>query len=327
MRVCKCDLHDGRLKRLHEVGVREWGVGSYKGLARLIASQIHNVLQPVRDEARLHKVEKNQERAIRQGKSVPWPRTPHDVLPYGVDASIAALAVWLEFSAPDCIWLGLFASIIELFRKEVVLPILVSPTLPGRFVGIAETPFRMLSMRGRLSPSDEQLFAEMKRVLVLYKMLANYFDRDESRILFRRANEQFAPEDPDRNLLSICRDALDVLPALAQLMPPNSEAVRDVEQCAQELVATGAIFHDHLDLAYDTNKYGGQIVSLSQELRRNLQGDPTSSAYEGFLRLWYSERCWSPGCGETFVGAGRAFAACSSCKRVTYCSKECLARA
>lgn len=327
MAVCHCDLSDKRLRSLH--GVATPGTHDYKSLGHMVASQVHNVLQPVRDEAKLHKVEKNQRRAARHGKSVPWPRSPQDVLPYGVNDSIAALGVWVEISTAGPLWLGLFASILELFKKEVVLPILASPTLPGKFVGIAEIPFIVFAYNESASNDtriSQEVAADLKRAAVLYKMIVNYFDQDETRVLFQKANEQFAEEDPGRNFLHVCKIALELLPSLGQIFHPASTSALDVQHAMQDFLLSGVMFHNYLDLPFDVEKYGQTIVDRARQLK-DVEQIAANAAFQGFLRLWLSDRCWSPGCRETFAGAGRSFAACSRCRRFTYCSKDCLAKA
>ncbi|GJE98870.1 zinc finger MYND domain-containing protein [Phanerochaete sordida] len=326
MSVCSCDLSDERVAQMHQKASKSADC-SYKHLGWMLACQVHNVLQPVRDEGNLHKVERNQQRAERRGKSVPWPRSPRDVLPYGAEASIAALAVWIEFSVPNSIWLGLFASIIELFKKEVVLPIISSPTLPGKFVGIAEIPFFMLRGDIPSTAGPEEIVRQMKRGAVLYKMLVNFFDKAECRILFERGNAQFASDSSDRNLLSVCRDALAILPILAEIVPPYSEAALDIQHCTQDYTLTGVGLISYLDLPADAAKYGAEIAAAADKLREMERNSPEYTAYVAFMRLWTAERCWAPGCRATFAGAGRAFPACAGCARVTYCSKACQASA
>jgi hypothetical protein len=162
---------------------------------------------------------------------------------------------------------------------------------------------------------------------LLYKVLVYFFDRDECRILFDRANAQFLPEDLDRNLLSVCKDGLALMPTVAGSVPLNSTIALHIQYCIEDFLLAGTFLHYNLNLPYDTEKYGIQIVERVQKLRDMESISPEYTAYLAFLRLWDLRRCWSPGCRETFAGAGRAFAVCSGCKRITYCSKECLARA
>ncbi|GJE98868.1 zinc finger MYND domain-containing protein [Phanerochaete sordida] len=166
------------------------------------------------------------------------------------------------------------------------------------------------------------------RSAALYKMLVNYFDPDESRILFRRASEQIGSENPDNDFLAICRDALALLQSLAaQPALAGSSVAPLINDCNESFFIAGTMFHINLDLPLDTNKYGPTIVSSSLQVRKLMATDPSYTAHEGFMRLWFSERCWAPGCSATFAREGRAFAACSGCNRVTYCTRECQARA
>ncbi|GJE98871.1 zinc finger MYND domain-containing protein [Phanerochaete sordida] len=327
MAVCSCDLSHKDMSKMHAMA-RDATTGcSYSRFGWMVANQIHNILQPVRDDDNLHEVEKNRQRAERLGTSVPWPRAPRDILPYGTEASIAALAVWIEFSIADGIWLGLFATIIELFKKEVVIPILSSPTLPGKFVGIAEIPFFMLQGDLPSNGGPDELARQIKRGAVLYKMLINFFDKDECRILFERANAQFAPDEPGRTWLSMCRDALAMLPAFAKAVPPHSAAALDIEHSIQDYTLAGVGLVTYLDLPADVATCGPTIAAAAAQHREMERKSPAYPAYVAFARLYGSARCWAPGCRATCAGEGRPFAACAGCARVTYCSKACQAAA
>ena len=75
MIICKCDLSDRRLKCLHDHGIRLDLPCTYKALAWLLATQLHNAVQSGIDrEFKFYAIEKNQARAARAGKSMPWPR-------------------------------------------------------------------------------------------------------------------------------------------------------------------------------------------------------------------------------------------------------------
>ena len=335
MSACKCDVSHEQAEQLHDCGATS-GACTYKDLGFMLAHQISSVLLPVRDNGRLHKVERNQRRAVRTGKPVPWPRSPQDVLPYGVKNSIAALAAWMEFGFSNdirlgynyCIYVGFLASIIALFKREVILPILESPTLPGRIISFAESP--LLVFAGRLPmPSDvgpDGLMLQITGAAKCYYMIVDYFDEDEFRMLYAKAIEQLGYGNPNRSLMGICSTATLTLPILLQRAPPESQTAKDIQWCINIFSSVGAISHRYLDLPYDTAKYGPTILD-SVRKRRELEKFPATRAYSDLMRLWVWERCWSPGCRQTFVGAGRSFAACSGCARVTYCSKECLARA
>ena len=326
MSVCKCNISDQLVKKIHDDAAR-LGTRTYKDIGLFLARMVCNALQPARDKGKIHKVEKNQQRAAREGKTVPWPRSPRDVLPYGVDDSIGALAVWIEFGFTHIAYLSLFTSIVDLFKKEAVPAILASPTLPGKFVSIAESPFKLLAHPGR-APGDwlPEIMAEIKLVAGFCDMLGTYFDKDESRVLHEKVIEQSGYNDPERSLLHICRIGAFILPRLAEPVPPRSQVAADIQQCIELFTSMGGIWHGYMDLPYDVEKYGPTIVALARR-RSEIEKYPVFMAYQGFIHLSCWERCWSPGCRQTFAGAGRAFAACSECRRVTYCSKECLARA
>lgn len=323
MNVCKCDVSDGRFKLLHDISAKV-NARTYRDLGLAFARQVGNVLESTRLERKFHKVEKNQQRAAREGTVLPWPRSPQDLLPYGVGDSIATLAAWIELAEPNSTYLGLLGNIIDLFKKEVVPTILASSTLPGRIVSIAQSSLQLLT---QVYPHEIDLaVGRMMQVAVCYEMLWLYFDQDESRALYAKAVERLGYSSPDQNPMHTCHLAIFLLSALVYFVPPGSQMADDIERMIDVFVDMGVKWHYCMNLPYDVEKYGPTIVDVARR-RRELDKNPIMMAYENFVELSLGDRCWSPGCRQTFAGAGRAFAACSGCRRITYCSKECLARA
>lgn len=323
MEICSCDLSNRQIESIHNIGARYGYDSTYKEVGKRCAGEVHNALQPVREAGNLHKVSRNQERAAREGKSLPWPATPADLLPFGPDASIAAIGVWVEL-VPFTIWLGLLASMLDIFKQQLIGPILRNPTLPGKIVGIGEIPWITWCALDADGPrvgngtyTKVHVAADVKRAAALCNMFACYGSDDDVLTLNRRADAQFG-----RDLLSLCQIAVQNLPALARSVARHPVAAADCATSLEKFLIVGAWLHHKLDLPYDEQKYGKLIV-LNSLNRRKMESSPAFTAYEALLALWYAERCWGPGCAETFVSAQRKFSACSGCKRVTYCSKTC----
>ncbi|GJE89734.1 zinc finger MYND domain-containing protein [Phanerochaete sordida] len=323
MAVCKCDMADGRIQALHD-NDPSGPKPSYIATGWRFAHIIDSALRPVREDASLHKVEKNQRRAARRGTSVPWPRSPLDILPYGIDQSIAALAEWVEIFA-DSLYLSLFGTIMTLLKKAVVPPILASATLLGRFVEIAEDSLFALSGR------DLDAMGGFSHALIrtwqtsqLFKILPHIFDEEETRELLKRSTEQVEDDHESRGLMSICVFAVTVLPDL--MAAASDEETRGrLNDCLLSFHVAGILWIHRLELPHDAEKYTSRLVEAARK-QQEAERDPVWAAYMQMLNFDH-ERCWAPGCRETFAGAQRVFAACSGCGKVTYCSKECLAKA
>lgn len=83
---CKCDMQDPFIRNLH--GIEPEFKSTLNTFTDQVVAVVSNVLQPVRERGGLHKVERNAEKAVRQGKNLLWPVKPTDLLPYGPESSV-----------------------------------------------------------------------------------------------------------------------------------------------------------------------------------------------------------------------------------------------
>ncbi|GJE89732.1 hypothetical protein PsYK624_058380 [Phanerochaete sordida] len=295
---------------------------TYIELGLYFARVIHAALYPLWDG---HKVEKIRSPQAHRSASTPWPRAPRDALPYGIDSSIAALGAWMKLH-PNPIYVGLFHVLVGIFKKALVLPILRSPSLPGRFTAIAEIALGALSAPAppQYGPGFHTFTIDvLKQVADLYVALALIFDENETRALFSRAAEQVDEGALLRTTMSVSIEAVKLIP---RFQSTASSEMRDaLGQWLLKFQMAATAWHAKLNLPHDIDKYTEPIVECVREMR-TMYKEPAYAAYHSFQQLNF-DRCCAPGCKETFAGAQRRFAACSGCNRVTYCSKECFARA
>ncbi|GJE98865.1 zinc finger MYND domain-containing protein [Phanerochaete sordida] len=329
--TCGCDLTDHRVRALHEYKTGTTAC-SWPSLGALMECHVMSAVNL--SEGRLYKVEKRLERAVHQHKPASWPRTPDDVLPYGIDASIPALASWGDFVYGAPCHLGLLSSIISVFKKTAVPPILASPATANHLIRIGRKPFLKI-LRKLAGPPEQRtvglitMMQDIKCVSCCFQNIRDYFDPDELRALSTLAIAQ-VEDSYDFGFVYVCSLAAEVLPSLVKGCKDinMSDIADEFEQCLMNFHIVGSIFHIHLDLPFDSTKCSESILCRVREYHK--LKDTTGvyiAAHDGLLALWNHERCWAPGCRATCVAAQRPFAACSGCSRVTYCSRECQARA
>lgn len=326
---CRCNLTDRRLRALHQYNT---GACTWPRLGGLMETYAMNAINT--SEGRLYKVEKRQQRAALQRKSAPWPQTPDDVLPYGIDASVHALAGWGDFVYGAPCHLGFLTSIISRFKKAAVPPILASPTIAGDIIRIARKPFLEIP-RKRAGPPEHRAFnlvrmvQDIKCASFCFESLLNHFDKDELRALACLAVTQVG-DGPDVSFVYVCNLAVEVLPSFIEGCKDinMSNIAEDLERCLTNFRLVGSAFHIYLDLPLDSSKYSEYILCSVRGYREEKDTECVYlAAHDGLLMLWKHSRCWAPGCRATCVVAQRPFAACTGCSRVTYCSKECQVRA
>ncbi|KAK0452772.1 uncharacterized protein EV420DRAFT_1558415 [Desarmillaria tabescens] len=92
----------------------------------------------------------------------------------------------------------------------------------------------------------------------------------------------------------------------------------------EELLKRVCIIHDALSVPHDPAKYHPLILEGSRALREEHKKENDFwRAYRAIRQATVSDRCYSPGCLETFTSMGRKFQFCSGCVRVPYCSRQC----
>ncbi|KAJ6588359.1 hypothetical protein B0H19DRAFT_1301069 [Mycena capillaripes] len=287
---CACDLDDALVRKLHDL-VPRGEEPTLDTLARHVVAVVHAILQPAKQKGGVHKVAHNAKKAAKQRKNVLWPKKPSDLLPYGPDSSVRAMGYWIE-RAPKAIWIGLVGSMLEICKRSMIPPLIASPYIPEKSVGMVEIPV-MLHLFLRASPSRQakatpaSLLADMKR----------------------------------------CAAGLEsVRPIARNVKPYTSETEQDATYIENVFIPLAATVHCHLELPYDPKTYPPIVLANSLSILET-EDDPSIIAFQAFYQLACHERCCSPGCTETFASQGRKFSLCSGCSRVPFCSKQCLTTA
>lgn len=321
--MCACDLSDAKVKEIHRLASQsykerrkdsEWSIND---LVDTFMAAIHNPLQSTKASNNLHKVSRNAQKAAREGKKLKWPRSHQDILPYGTDVSIRMLGQWIELS-PMPTTMGVMGSILELYKRSAIRPFIMSPTLPGKFLGVSEIPWFM--MLGMIAPGQKidypYTIGELKRCALVAQQLVYYAEPEEMVLLHKRTKEQHG------DLLSFCSALLDFMKVMLNDTPLPLEAKTDLAYIVEWFHALGVQLHHCLDLPYDTARYHPNIVAGSK-LRVLIEANAPQMAFETFCRLAGEQRCFAPGCANTCAREGRKFENCAACRRTPYCSKAC----
>ncbi|GJE98872.1 zinc finger MYND domain-containing protein [Phanerochaete sordida] len=321
MRECSCDLTNEQSRTIHQYG--SWSEPcTASQFSWMLVCILYHVLLSVRADDRLHKVEKNRRRAARQGTTVPWPRSPQDVLPHGISASINALAIWTKYGLADTIYLSLIANILGLFKTALIPALLASPSLPGIFVELANLPLSALLGHAPMPRGGRgTLLQWVQHVDFLYYTLQHHFDPDELRALCERAAAQVS--DARQDFPYICYKVELLLPGVAAHVEPGAKT--QLAMCLRNFRIYGTLFLAAMDPPYDPERYDPQMMQDAWIAQRGTT-DIYFQVHAAFVRLAAVGQCWAPGCRATTATAQRSFARCKGCKRVRYCSQRCQAQ-
>lgn len=326
MSTCTCDMSNPTIKYLHDRSHRRQGKPNLQTIFSNIAGAVQMALQPAKAEGKVHKVESNLRKASEKGLEAPlWPTCPQDLFPIGAEETMNALAQWLEIHAAPGL-LGFLGSYLEICKRAAIPYFIASPTLPGKFVGIAEIIYMVWAFQEQ---SDRASCATsltlLKGAALVALLLTSHCTKQELVEFEKRAEVQH------RSVLGLCKTILEWLPKLdASIWPRDtyqsydagkgvSEDIAYVRECFTGL---GQCIHYFMDLPFDVEEYHPTIVWRSR-MHREMEKDPKTLAFSVYFEMYTAQRCFAPGCQETYAGAGRKFAYCSGCKRVPYCSKEC----
>lgn len=322
--TCHCDTEDAFIRQVHMVSDSarpdQDKPCSYSDLGHLLFVIIHNALQPARDE-NIHKISRNAAKAARAGKLVMWPTKPQELLPYGAKASVEALILWVEI-APHAVSLGMLGSMLEICKKQIIPYIVGSKTLAGQLASITEIVLVVWMVQqqnpGRTNVTPTKCLHDLKRIALFCHMLAD--------LCYETELKKFAVGSVER-LLGMGNIVFKWLPGIqASIQPLSVSAKQDITYIRMYYTALCSLVHRYFDIPFDSTKYHPIIVSNSLQ-RMAQEEDPLVMVFQAFLRLAGDQRCYAPGCPNTFASAGRKFNNCAGCKRTPYCSKQCQTRA
>lgn len=320
--TCSCQQSElvREIHRIHQVIAET--PSTFVQLLDGFISIIHNVLQKVKDEDNLHKVEHNVEKAARAGKQLSWPTRPQDILPYGADISMTSLIAWV-YITPRPLTLALYGTIIEICKKQVMNSVLTSTILPEYAVGIAEIPFMTWIMASTYPTphySAAHTLADLKRAALFFHVFSSYSDKPGFMAFLSRSQDF----DIDRtiNLVSMADKYLPEIYAKINPHPSDLTVASDMAYVRMVLLLFCSQVHHYFDRPPDNDKYTPMVVRTSKRLVK-AEDEPVVQTYQLFVKFWQQHCCFSPGCKETFAGAERKFSKCAGCGRVPYCSKEC----
>ncbi|KAJ7507243.1 hypothetical protein B0H11DRAFT_196296 [Mycena galericulata] len=320
---CECDLDDALIRKLHDILPLgdELNIDTF---TRHVVSVVHTILQPVKEKGGVHKVAHNAEKAAKQGKKVLWPTKPADLLPYGPETSVRAMAYWVE-RKPTPLWIGLLGSILEICKRSMVPTLIMSSYIAEKSIGMVEVPVMvhmMLAAEPRKTRNSQatpaSCLADIKRCAVFFLQMQTFCDRHEL-LKFFSGHEDF--------FFRAMKTSLDFVRNIARdVKPYTAETEKEVSYIESVFVTLAATVHCHLGRPYDSKTYPPLVLTHSLAVLKG-EKEPAIIAFQAFYQLAFHERCCSPGCTATFASLERKFSLCSGCSRVPFCSKQCLTTA
>ncbi|EIM86507.1 uncharacterized protein STEHIDRAFT_156813 [Stereum hirsutum FP-91666 SS1] len=314
LQTCNCNLADDELSQV----LHTQGNGQFPDLMTVfsnICMFVHAALGVAKAEGNVHKVEMNQRKALEKGLKAPlWPVEPLDLFPLGPDRTSQALEKWIRrYPLPPL--LGLLGSYLEI-TKQAFLPHFISSSFfPGFFVDAIKND--IYEKWKQLKDVDGSYCAEslayLKDAALVPRQLMNLCTEGQIAQLARKAEAQAG------SIVELCGFVHEWLPKLilSMISPEAISTYRAVNIMNSETTQSDMRYIATIFLEF------GALTHARLEQEK----DPKGTAFQTFMSFYHDQRCYAPGCEETYAEAGRKFASCSGCSRVPYCSKSCLAAA
>ncbi|KAJ7581532.1 hypothetical protein C8J56DRAFT_267496 [Mycena floridula] len=248
----------------------------------------------------------------RRGKTVRWPASPDDLLPYGASQSITALISWIP-SYQSSILLALFIILVELCKARVMGPILASPRL-------AEFAMQFYAVPKTITRENAQpILVDLLRISLFLDSITKLVDKGQL-MTFLASSKSFDP----KSAAAAAKTVDSQLPVLTR--HTSSDYDYNEAFIRQTFLRISSQIHSFYKLPADLNRYG-ELVVLGAQVMANEDIEKIIGTFEAFTSFAHNNGCFGPGCRETHASAGRKFSKCSGCSRVPYCSSACQTRA
>ena len=290
-------------------------------LLSAMSVMLARAIQSAHDQGKIYKVSRNRKRHLKSDSPPPWPSSPDEILPFGPQASIHSLSVWLQRRSGAHGVLHLLHAILSACGPQVVPDIVSSTVL---FTSLC-TDLSLWIMRYHkaINPLD---LVELHHWAILLDELARWTGKQE------RAD--FA----STGMISPA-SVVDYLCTVADMLS-NSELITATQQDLEVWCGVRDIFVEfaadvhctisvgsleempELSLANASPAESQAVVERAQDIQLERE-DPYMAMCRSYVAFHDLQRCWAPGCLQSPSDHHRSFRRCSRCKTVAYCSPEC----
>lgn len=319
-----------QISALHNIGTKEASAATcpshaFQMLVALMSVRVSMAVQEVVNTRHVYKAKRNLKRAARSGEPLAFPEYPQDLLPYGPAETFRFLGKRLlddnEGSMSHLISLIIMAT-----RSEAVPAVVSSYDILDHVLNTAESAWDDV-----IACTDQPITQRSKpyiRILAIAELLRCIFSYADERERRRLATLRAVPETR-----MACQRGISAIFLLSARVT-DPERLPTLEMAMGGFAELSAWTYDTLHEAFplpnlspiphDTWRRAGMVVSQKlAQLRAERAQDLHEEAMIALLALPNVQRCWAPGCLQTYAGTCRKFAVCAACLHVPYCSQKC----
>ncbi|KDR84142.1 hypothetical protein GALMADRAFT_236816 [Galerina marginata CBS 339.88] len=259
-------------------------------------------------------------RSAAKGSSQSWPISVTDLIPYGAENFVQAMMQWYRF-VPDTIIFHATALVSRVCRSLVV-PSLIQHQVSH---AIIESTRQLvdLTMTNILSSDEKRTtYASHRFELHVTDLL-----------IFLKVIMQELPQDCKAAILRGCETkAMQVCNMLLYLSSdpkmPSNRVSAELDVLAMTAQDIFRFFHMHMPPrpSMPVHPRVQQLDSLAFPPPASVRA-PKESALSYIQDFRTEARCTAQGCPNSLQSAGREFQRCGRCGIVSYCGRECQAKA
>ncbi|EIN10204.1 hypothetical protein PUNSTDRAFT_142287 [Punctularia strigosozonata HHB-11173 SS5] len=317
---CRCDLSlplEARMHRVLVLGTTElWDF-----MAEIVAYAMNTYWTTANSPSgRSH---------FQSDEHPPWPSSPSDIIPYGLEATLDSLIVMIHNRVSSSfLIIRVFGAI---FGNATVTAMLINhprfPSTLSHYFSIWQ------GVTANVIPDSyavEQIVVSSVNAIHKSFMFVMDVFSAPPHALRKFAERAGPPVDKFlvqwSQLLDFWLRAQASMPteALLRKYPGGTPLGEMLDDLLSAYSSLGAILHSALELPRDKRRYHAAILSMSKStswMPIIARLDATARQDAG------SSRCFGPACTATEATAARKFHVCGGCNHMKYCSKECQRRA
>ncbi|KAK0226945.1 hypothetical protein EDD85DRAFT_154101 [Armillaria nabsnona] len=313
MQTCSCPKDNPLLNRLHEYCPpdyfkRPFDRYLFTDVILIMSTILLNCIFNPKESKKMtlhHGIRKRALREEKQGKTPMWPITPDEFYSaVGAETTVKMLWQWAYIYELRSSFL-LLNGIVTMAGTTLNVMVFLMPDFAPQLIEVINKSIDELEKTSSLADCDFSVLQQAERTVQISTI--EMICQGEG----RRVNTYW--KNHKEALLRALGRALNITTG-----SPFHE----------DFHLTACIIHDTLNVPHDPTKYHPLILegSLAMDEEHKKEND-FWKAYTAIRQVTLSDRCYAPGCLETFTSTGRKFQNCSGCKRVSYCSEKCQKRA
>ncbi|EIN10205.1 hypothetical protein PUNSTDRAFT_125170 [Punctularia strigosozonata HHB-11173 SS5] len=321
LKTCHCDLSQPFVKTLHKSSSQTASRPGVKDCWHLMCDFIGSAVEHFigTDHSVRSKLKKSQRRLT-------WPASTDDVAPYGLEATINALANLVELRISSV--LTILRSIVAVFGRTAALQILLKhETLPSSLYALL---VYYADAAWQHDPRKLRNLDKPYSTIFALDLTSQYFMDLISSPPLDLITFLLRADQPSDAFVTQWSRILDWATATRDSLPPgfvrrfNTPHKPNSYTYLLDILDRAPVIGGVLHLRQSTSAMPGPTISPAIARVAENSYMPIVASLDGATRQYgQNARCFARGCPWTEAVAMRRFSVCGGCEHMKYCSPEC----